>query len=145
MQTPLSLDESVWTAMDQAAWERASVRAATARGLGFEVLSRSLPRARRGASVVALCPEEALAGGPAAEAAREHLAWSFGDSAMRLDLELATGPQDWSSTLHAREMLEGDARRRAALALFQSEPATRSLLDLPGARLLDASFRISQS
>ena len=141
MQTRLSLDESAWTALDQAAWERAGARAAAARGLGFEALSRSLPRARRGASVVAFCPEEALAGGPAAEAAREHLAWAFGDSATRLELEISTGLLDWSSTLHVREMRESDERRRTAFVLFKSEPATCALLALPGARLLAASFR----
>lgn len=126
----------------QLAWDRACERAGKSRGLGFELLARSLPDAASGSAIVARCPEPALLGVEAARAsARSFLREALADSLLDLEVLPPDGSEDWSLSFASRSAARAESARLRALEDFVAEELSERA-QASGARIDPASFRL---
>lgn len=122
-------------------WQRACTRAAKSRGLGFELLTRSLPGSLVDGVLLVRCPEPALLGvEPARLAARSFLRTEFSDPCLDIELLPPNGDEDWSLSFQSRTACAAEAERMNALAAFGSEELTARVLAL-GGQIVIPTFR----
>lgn len=122
-------------------WNKACSRAAKARGLGFELLSRSLPGSLIDGVFSILCPEPALLGvEPARLAALSFLRAELNEPSLELKLLAPDGTEDWGLSFRSQAAHAAELSRLSALDAFGAEELTLQASNL-GARIASETFR----